>query len=271
MEKGREYWKTPSENEYAGFDEDLIDDLNERYDGTGDQDRGVKKNHKIYLRIIAFVTVIVFSLLVFKQLFTIIDMPAFDFIESSLELLQNPKIRTLREGVVEVSTINSQGTGFNIHEDGLIITNSHVVGNAQSAKVVFYRGDSYNGIVEANYPEIDLALLRIQGKNLPIIKLETGQELKAGEKVTVIGNPLWFSRIVTEGFVAGETTLKGWNIPVLLIQAPIYRGSSGSPVINVEGKVVAVIFATLASRIESEEIFGLAVPIDYLLEANNAL
>ncbi|NLW07522.1 MAG: trypsin-like peptidase domain-containing protein, partial [Clostridia bacterium] len=143
---------------------------------------------------------------------------------------------------------------------------SHVVGNAKMVKVTFYQASSYNGIVEASFPEIDLALIRLQGENLPVIKIETSKELEPGEKVTVIGNPLWFSRIVMEGVVTGKTKLQGWDIPVLLIRAPIYQGSSGSPVINHEGRVAAVIFATLTIQKELEETIGLAVPIAHLFE-----
>jgi S1-C subfamily serine protease len=268
MKKDQDYWKVPLEGKHEELDTDLIQDLNEKYDDIRD-DQNAKSSRKLSIKIIALVTVIVFSVLVFNPLFTVLNLPSFNFIEMSLELLQEPENRELREGVVEISAGNSRGTGFNIHEDGLIVTNAHVVDNARLVKVTFYRGNSYNGIIEASFPEIDLALICIQGKNLPTIKIETGKELEPGETVTVIGNPLWFSRIVMEGVVAGKTALRGWDIPVLLVRAPIYQGSSGSPVINHEGRVAAVIFATLTTQTETEETIGLAVPIAHLLETNS--
>ncbi len=266
MKKDQDYWKVPLEDNSEDLDIELIQALNEKYDDIQQHDQNTKSSRKLSARIIAFVTVIVFSLLAFNQLFAVLNLPSFNFIDRSLELLQNPEIRMLREGVVEISAANSKGTGFNIHENGLIVTNSHVVGNAKMVKVTFYQASSYNGIVEASFPEIDLALIRLQGENLPVIKIETSKELEPGEKVTVIGNPLWFSRIVMEGVVTGKTKLQGWDIPVLLIRAPIYQGSSGSPVINHEGRVAAVIFATLTIQKELEETIGLAVPIAHLFE-----
>lgn len=89
--------------------------------------------------------------------------------------------------------------------------------------------------------------------------------MAAGDKVLVIGNPLQFSQIVIEGELAGEILLDGWDVPVFMIKAPVYKGSSGSPVINRAGKVVAVIFATLISDVQKEKI-GLAVPVSYIIE-----
>ncbi|NLW07062.1 MAG: hypothetical protein GX039_03640, partial [Clostridia bacterium] len=123
MKKDQDYWKVPLEDNSEDLDIELIQALNEKYDDIQQHDLNTKSSRKLSARIIAFVTVIVFSLLAFNQLFAVLNLPSFNFIDRSLELLQNPEIRMLREGVVEISAANSKGTGFNIHENGLIVTN----------------------------------------------------------------------------------------------------------------------------------------------------
>ena len=89
-------------------------------------------------------------------------------------------------------------------------------------------------------------------------------EYEKDELIYFIGNPLKFSGIANKGNLMDEVRLEGWDQPVVTIDAPVYRGNSGSPIINKDGKVTGVIFAT----IDEEEIgkVGLFVPIDYFHE-----
>ncbi len=259
MKKNKDYWKIPLSNENRNeLDEGLINRLNAEYD----EDLPVSSHRPKGIRLVGLVTAIVFLALVFGNLFSLINFPSLGFLHKSSELAQNPEIQKLRQAVVEISSANSRGTGFNIDERGLIITNYHVVENLSFIKVTFYGGAAYNGRVLASFPEIDLAVISIEGEDLPTLELETGKEAAAGDKVTIIGNPLWFSHVAKEGEIVGITMLKEWDIPVFKIRAPIHKGNSGSPVINSEGKVVGVIFATLESQ--AEEIMGLAVPVRHI-------
>jgi len=159
-----------------------------------------------------------------------------------------------------------QGTGFNIDSQGLIVTNYHVVRDARLVFVGFADG-TIHGVKEAiHFPEVDLALLDIAGDNLPVLALENENNMKTGDKVIVIGNPLGFPQVVKEGEVVGQIRLQGWEDPVIMIKGPIYSGSSGSPVFNEEGTVVAVVFGTLKQQANSEQVenIGLAVPINQL-------
>ncbi|MBS4031184.1 MAG: trypsin-like peptidase domain-containing protein [Clostridiales bacterium] len=259
-------WNTPvSIEDMENLDEDLINQLNEKYDGHDTVETTVGRSKGI--RVVGLITALALIVLAFNNLFMVFNIPPLGFVQRSRQLVQDPEIHKLREAVVIVSSADSRGTGFNIDKNGLIITNNHVIKNAGIVNVSFTRGPLYTGKIWANFPEIDLAVIRIEGENLPVIEIETETELVAGDEVLIIGNPLWLSFIVTEGEVVGSAVLKGWDETVLMIRAPIHKGSSGSPVINSEGRVAAVIFATVQT--EQEEIIGLAVPINNLFRENN--
>lgn len=106
----------------------------------------------------------------------------------------------------------SNGSGFIIKEDGLIVTNAHVVTNRPHAKVEvrLFDGKIYNGVVEDVDMQSDLATVRIPAKNLPIMRLGTSADLKAGEFVVAIGSPLALSNTVTSGVVR--------NVPIVHIR-----------------------------------------------------
>lgn len=267
MTKDKDNWDISlSSEDLENLDQDLIHRLNEKYGGEQDVDEapvGISWG----IRVIGLITALVFIALAFNNLFLVFNIPSLGLVERSRELVQNPEIQKMRDAVVVVSSANSRGTGFNIDQNGLIITNNHVIENAGTINVNFNRGPLYTGKIWASFPEIDLAIIRIVGQNLPVFEIETEAELAAGDKVMIIGNPLRLSFIVTEGEVVGNVALQGWDEPVLMIKAPIHKGSSGSPVINSEGRVAAVIFATIET--EHEEIIGLAVPMNYLFGESN--
>jgi S1-C subfamily serine protease len=268
MKNDEEEWNIClSDRHRVELDEDLIAILNEKYSDHHDEKLpGAEPGHKSKaLRFISLVTVIVFIVFALHNLFTLLSLPSLTFLNRSWELGREPHIQQMQEAVVVISTADSRGTGFNIAENGLIITSNHVVKGAKNIEVNFFSGEMYKGTIRASFPEFDLAVIDIPGRNLPTVAIESEHELAEGDEILVIGNPLQFSQIVTEGEVVGEILLKGWDVPVFMIKAPIYRGSSGSPVINHAGRVVAVIFATLVSEVHKEKI-GLAVPIRWILE-----
>ncbi|MFC0523360.1 S1C family serine protease [Pontibacillus salicampi] len=199
------------------------------------------------------------------------SIPAVDFLLTSAELSQNAVIQEDQQAVVVVEAGNSKGTGFSVSEDGYIITNHHVIENGERVSIAFPEAGLFQGEVVAEYEDIDLAVLKAKGvkdkeaKDLPYLPLAEKTEFTEREPVHFIGNPLRFSGIANNGEVIGYTTLDNWDKQVLMLDAPIYRGNSGSPVINEQGNVIAVVFATI--RNEEQGKVGLAVPITYLHEA----
>lgn len=212
--------------------------------------------------LIAIVLVINIAALI-PQTFSI---PAVDFLRTSARLSQDETIQQYKEAVVVVETDDSRGTGFAISQDGTILTNHHVIEGEESVTVAFPEDGLYEAEVSEMYPEIDLAVLQTEGENLPHLSLADQAEYEIGERIYFIGNPLRFNGIANEGNVIGTTQLSSWDDEVLMIEAPVYRGNSGSPIINEDGQVIGVIFATLNH--DQHGRVGLFVPIDYLYKSS---
>lgn len=268
MDKEKQYWKVPlDENILEQIDAELVEELNEYY---GHEEEGDVKQEPVskflLIKLIGFITVCIFILLILANWFRVFTLPPLDFLAKSRELAENPEIRELRESVVVVNAMGRQGTGFNIAPTGLIVTNHHVVKDARVVYVNFINGNLYHVKEIESFPEIDIAILKIEGENIPAIDLEMRSSPQAGDEVLIIGNPLGFTRVINKGLITGATILKGWDSEVFMIEGAIHKGSSGSPVFNAQGKVVAVVFATLSSNLDSDKIIGLAVPVKNLLE-----
>jgi len=200
------------------------------------------------------------------------SIPAIDFLMKSAELSTNEEIDTYQESVVVVESGNSKGTGFAISKDGYIITNHHVVDNDKRISVGFPEDGLYSGEIVAEFEEVDLAILKVdtdEGETLPHLTLADKTEFEKREHVYFIGNPLRFNGIANEGEVIGYTRLSDWDQDVIMLDAPIYRGNSGSPVINMDGEVIGVVFATI--RKDEYGKVGLAVPITYYYEKIESL
>jgi serine protease Do len=204
----------------------------------------------------------------------VFNMQAIQFLKKTRELSQNQHIQQYKKAVVVVKADDRKGTGFNVDAQGLIITNQHVVEDAKFASVSFDEGGIYRAEVIVADASIDIAVLRIinsasevTNRVFSTLSIETRQQWNAGMPIYVIGNPLFFNRIANEGTVVGLISLEGWELPVMTIKAPIYKGNSGSPIINHEGNVIAVVFATTKVVHDgAKQKVGLAIPIQYLLK-----
>lgn len=249
--------KTEEEIDWeAFFAED--EEENKRWEQEKEQR---KKRRSFIIKI--FSSIIAFSMLVsgLGVWFNVFNIPAFQFVEASNRLSKKPEIKEYKESVVVVEWDGVRGTGFNIRPDGYIITNEHVVDHTNQVHIHTKKQGSYLGKVIATFPEEDLAIVDIEANNLPALSIssEENWEQRTDEKVYFIGNPLGFVQVANEGTIAGTTQLNDSKIPFLMIDAPIYKGNSGSPVINEQGEVIAVIFATLRNP-----KMGLATPSSYL-------
>lgn len=205
---------------------------------------------------------LVFNLLaLLPQTFSI---PAIDFLMTSAKLSSNADVKEHKKAVVVVETEDGRGTGFAITENGTIITNHHVIEGEDSVTVAFPDEGLFTAKVTADYPAVDLAVLQVNAKNLPHLQLAQETTFESDEAISFIGNPLRFQGIANTGTIIDYTSLDDWDQRVVMIDAPVYRGNSGSPVINNQGEVIGVIFATLDH--DTYGRVGLFVPIDYYYE-----
>ncbi|WP_087973390.1 S1C family serine protease [Oceanobacillus rekensis] len=188
------------------------------------------------------------------------SIPAIDFLITSAKLSTDETIQTYKKSVVVVETDDSKGTGFSISDTGTILTNHHVIEGETSVTVAFPDEGLFTADVTESYPEIDLAVLQVGEQDLPYLPLAEQTNFEANEPIHFIGNPLRFNGIVNEGTMISYTQLSSWDEEVVMIEAPVYRGNSGSPIINEDGKVIGVIFATMTH--DDFGKVGLFIPID---------
>ena len=143
------------------------------------------------------------------------------------------------------------GSGFFVSQEGLIVTNYHVIRGAIFASVV--RSDNSTLFVEgllASDPKADLALLKVTGSGFPVLPVGDVEPPKIGTKVFAIGNPEGFTNSLSEGLISG---VREWGEGVSAVQttAPISHGSSGGPLMTADGTVVGV---TAASRVDGQSL-----------------
>lgn len=138
------------------------------------------------------------------------------------------------------------GTGFFISSDGYILTNNHIVENAIKVAVFSIEGNEYKAKIVGTDSKSDLALLKVDDKKLPFVHLGDSVQLKVGEWVLAIGNPLGMEHTVTAGIVSakGRQLLGSLNVPdyqdYIQTDAAINRGNSGGPLVNLGGEVVGI-------------------------------
>jgi len=178
--------------------------------------------------------------------------------------------RELRKTVVRLETkcVNGyaqmQGTGFNVDQSGIIITNRHLLENAASVLIAFPGGSSYEITDWHISTDVDLAVIELNSSGLPVAELASSVVVP-GDEVIVIGHPLHLYWVIANGEVLRYRMNYGRRMPLLMIDVQVYPGSSGSPVFNKEGKVVGVIFATLYGY-DGKDIKGLALERSEVIE-----
>ncbi|MFL5025506.1 MAG: S1C family serine protease [Microvirga sp.] len=135
----------------------------------------------------------------------------------------------------------AQGSGFFISGDGYLVTNNHVVENAVEVQVVMDDGRTLDAKVIGTDPKTDLALLKVEGKDFPYVRLAP-QKARVGDWVMAIGNPFGLGGTVTAGIVSAQhrDIGSGPYDDYIQIDAPVNKGNSGGPTFNLAGEVVGV-------------------------------
>ncbi len=171
--------------------------------------------------------------------------------------------RFFGEGPTRPRQAQSLGSGFIIHQDGYIVTNNHVVENATDIRVKLEDGKEYKATVVGRDPKTDLALIKIDAKNLPVAPFGDSDKLEVGEPVMAIGNPFGLDATVTTGIVSakGRVIGEGPYDDFIQTDASINRGNSGGPLINTQGEVVGINTAIFSPTGGSIGI-GFTIPIN---------
>ena len=140
------------------------------------------------------------------------------------------------------------GSGFIISSDGLLVTNNHVIENADEIKIEMLNGDTLEAKVLGADPKTDIALLKVESKSeLPFVEFGNSDKSRVGDWVLAIGNPLGQGFSVSAGIISARgRDLQGPYDDFIQTDAAINRGNSGGPLFNTDGKVIGVNTAILS-------------------------
>ena len=160
----------------------------------------------------------------------------------------------------------SLGSGFVISHDGYILTNHHVVNNAEEIVVKLKDRRELEAKLIGSDERTDIALLKVEAKNLSVVKIGSSKQLQVGEWVLAIGTPFGFEQSVTAGIVSAKRrTLPGGNyVPFIQTDVAINPGNSGGPLFNMKGEVVGV-NSQIYSRSGGYMGLSFAIPMDVVM------
>ena len=184
-------------------------------------------------------------------------------------LLENPFLRDLLgedafEQLPREYLQKGQGSGLIIDRQGIILTNAHVVSGADTVKVSLRDGRTFEGEVRGIDRLSDLAVIKVDGENLPTAKLGNSSDLKVGDWAIAVGNPLGLDSTVTLGIIStldrssAQVGISDLRLNFIQTDAAINPGNSGGPLLNARGEVIGI---NTAIRAGAEGI-SFAIPID---------
>lgn len=170
-------------------------------------------------------------------------------------------------------TLRGQGSGFVIEKSGIILTNSHVVNGADRVTVTLKDGRVFEGKVRGFDEVTDLAVVKVEGKDLPTAPLADSDQVQVGDWAIAVGNPLGLDNTVTLGIVStlhrssAQIGLSDKRLDFLQTDAAINPGNSGGPLLNDRGEVIGI---NTAIRPDAMGI-GFAIPINKAKSVKDAL
>lgn len=166
----------------------------------------------------------------------------------------------------------SLGSGFIVSADGVILTNRHVVGDATNIDVKLTDKRQFKGRVIGSDPVSDVAVIRIDARNLPVVETGDPARTEVGDWVMAIGSPYGFANTVTQGIVSAKSrSLPGERaIPFIQTDVPINPGNSGGPLFDLGGRVIAI-NSMIFSKTGGYQGLAFAIPIDIALDVKDQL
>src|SRR3954467_10812209 len=191
-----------------------------------------------------------------------------DQVEECFKRFGLPAPRGNGGGGGETPQRQGEGSGFIVSADGYILTNAHVVADADEVTVRMTDRREYTAKVIGIDKRSDVAVIKIDGKNLPVVKIGDPSKLRPGEWVLAIGSPFTFENSVTAGIVSATgRSMPGENglVPFIQTDVAVNPGNSGGPLFNLNGEVVGI-NSQIYSRSGGYMGISFAIPIDV---ANN--
>ena len=155
------------------------------------------------------------------------------------------------------------GSGVIVSADGYVLTNHHVIARADEIQIVFWTGQATLARIVGSDPETDLAVLKVEGRDLPAMSLDPERPVSVGDVVLAIGNPFGLRQTVTQGIVSGlgrsPLNVSGLE-DFIQTDAAINEGNSGGALVNAHGELVGINTFVLGRRAGAEGI-GFAIPL----------
>lgn len=175
-------------------------------------------------------------------------------------------------GPMQEMPARGAGSGFIVSSDGYILTNAHVVRDADEVEVKLIDKRKFIAKVVGADNRTDVAVIKITASSLPAVKLGNPAKLRVGEAVAAIGSPFGFENSVTAGIVSakGRSLPSESYVPYIQTDVPINPGNSGGPLFNMKGEVVGI-NSQIYSRSGGYQGVSFAIPIDVAMEVADQL
>jgi serine protease Do len=190
------------------------------------------------------------------------QMPQFDEDDPFFEFFRRFQPQQPRGGGGRGEMVYGAGSGFIVSPDGVILTNAHVVRDADEVTVKLQDRREFRAKVLGTDPKTDVAVLKIEAKNLPVVPIGNTRNLQVGEWVLAIGSPFGLESSVTAGVVSAKgRSLPNDPVPFIQTDVAVNPGNSGGPLFNTRGEVVGI-NSQIYSQTGGYQGLSFAIPID---------
>jgi serine protease Do len=168
--------------------------------------------------------------------------------------------------------VRGMGSGFIVSADGMVLTNAHVVKDANEVTVKLTDRREFRAKVLGSDPKTDIAVLKIEARNLPVVTIGNTKDLRVGEWVLAIGSPFGFENTVTAGVVSakGRSLPDDSAVPFIQTDVAVNPGNSGGPLFNARGEVIGI-NAQIYSQSGGYQGVSFAIPIDVAIRIKDQI
>ncbi|WP_288107364.1 Do family serine endopeptidase, partial [Limnobacter sp.] len=195
--------------------------------------------------------------------------PFYDFFRRFMQP-QQPQPQQMPHGNPNREVPRGVGSGFIIDQNGYVLTNHHVIEGADNIYVTLTDKREFKAKVIGSDKRTDVALLKIDGKDLPTIKIGDDSKAKVGQWVVAIGSPFGLDNTVTAGIISAKARDTGEYLPFIQTDVAVNPGNSGGPLLNLDGEVIGI-NSQIYSRTGGFMGISFAIPIDEVMRVADQL